>query len=408
MTSELIKQFAPWLYIAVWIIFALRVHSFYLIGAGLFLASFAGFSQNFSFVYRELHQFIQIIMMAVFIIGLIRRHSLNKFNYVFLGVLFFVSNSIMFSAFDEDARAQTINLLVMIVMTNFLYHSIRQNGDLYQLFGLYAKLSILAAVIGVTEYIFTPSARIEATMANPNYYAYFLGIGFCVAYDRYYGAARLIIPLLIIIAIVLSGSRAALAFPVIHLLMFFIQSHVNWRKKILPLMAFSLVASSVFLSGSSRFSSEGLDSSDAERSIFLRLAFEMANDHPLTGIGWGRFPSEFSNYASGVEQVIIESGDVIDVSTHDRRVTHNDFVRILAELGFPAAVGGLLLCFFALRKAYFIGRNNNIHLFSSLAGTLLFSLTHNNLNSVLFWFFLLLPFMLESIHRRQLGNCSDR
>jgi len=116
----------------------------------------------------------------------------------------------------------------------------------------------------------------------------------------------------------------------------------------------------------------------------------MTIDNPLSGVGWGRFISEFSNYSSSVDKIILDNG-VIDASKQDRRVTHNDLLRIMAELGLIAF---FLVLIFLWKTAMLIYKHKGFGfncLFPCWAGMLLFSLSHNNLNTAYSWFFLLLP-----------------
>lgn len=71
-------------------------------------------------------------------------------------------------------------------------------------------------------------------------------------------------------------------------------------------------------------------------------------------MGWvgEDFPAEFKNYTY-ISNNLLFKGVEVDASGQDRRVTHNDLVRILAELGFPAfllAIGFLLYNIFILIK----------------------------------------------------------
>ena len=148
MSSELIKLFAPLLMFVLWISFAFRVRSPILIIAGLFLASYAGCSANFEFIYRELHQAIQAIMLVyVLFYGLYFQH-IFRVNLIF-GILFvFIGISLIFVPFNLDIKMQLINYITMIGSVNFLYITIIQSREnLKYLMRFIVNLAVLLAII---------------------------------------------------------------------------------------------------------------------------------------------------------------------------------------------------------------------------------------------------------------------
>lgn len=396
MIIEFIKLFAPALILGAWVIFALRVKSPSLIGVGLFFASYVGFSQNFSFVYRELHQGIQILLTAVFILYSIRTGRILRVNVIFGVFLFFIGISLIFAPMDEDAKSQLLNYLVAVCVANYLFVSLRTIKDLDKVMRFVAGLSVLLALFGFVEFLFNAAGRAEATFSNPNYYGLFLGVGFCVVFASWRGWRRNFALVLIVLAIFMSESRSAIVFPVLQFL--WIIYREGRFLKFLPIaMTLLLAATFIFYSGSSRYAdTDQKEASDAERIIFAGIALRIANDHPLTGVGWGRFISEFGNYSSSAEQVFIASGGVIDASKQDRRVTHNDFLRILAELGlivFTMAIAFVIYGAKVIVKKRGFGLD---YMPPIWFGLLLFSMGHNNMNGAFFWFFLLLPFYINS------------
>ena len=145
-----------------------------------------------------------------------------------------------------------------------------------------------------------------------------------------------------------------------------------------------------------RFSDvEATSASDAERLILQKIVMRMADDYPLTGVGWGNFPNEFENYSSTAEAIVLVGG-IIDMSNQERRVSHNDFYRILAELGWIALIVSIIWSIYGVRliilkKGFVLNFIPPIWI-----GMMFFSLGHNNMNNVFFWFFIILPFFIES------------
>lgn len=394
MNAEIVKLVGPLLILGYWGLFAMRVKKTSVILVGLFFASYAGFSSNFNFAYRELHQIIQLFLILITVFSFIESLALEKINKTTLSFLFFIGISLFYNQIDIDSNAQLINYISSICVVNFLFSALFKSNDLDLFVRYFAKLSVLLALLGFLEFALTSNTRIEATFSNPNYYGLFLGVGSCFVYVSWHGLKRNIAFLLIIVAIVLCGSRSAIIFPVIQV--FWVAYRSGSLMKIVPIVTgITIIIFLVMNLGLTRFTDTvQTEGSDAERIVFAKIALMMAIEHPFTGVGWGRFISEFGNYSPLAEKVLT-SGRAIDVSGQDRRVTHNDFLRILAELGWLAFILSITYSFYGV---ILLVKNNGFgldYLFPSYLGILLFSLGHNNMNSAFFWFFYLLPFYLN-------------
>lgn len=391
MNSDLLKLVAPMVFVFIWLDFCRKNRSMYLIGATLFFTSIAAFSQNFSFIYREIHQAIQVLIILFTLRVLMRTNKLHRVNLIFLVFFAFIGISLISSGIDDDARGQFINFLVVIGVTNYLYKSISSASRMQLLIEFIGRLAVFSSIIGLIEFLANTSQRIEGTFANPNYYAFFLGIGFCAIFQRISSLRRNLSLALILMAMILSGSRAALAFPIMQFVW-----HVYCLKNLRSLVIYGVLGLFIIValtaSELTRFSDvQASEGSDAERIIFAKIAYKMASDHPLTGVGWGRYISEFGNYSSSAERIFTSSG-VVDAEDQDRRVTHNDYVRILAELGWIAFFASIISLFVGFAK-FLKNKDNEIaYIFPIWLGVVIFSFAHNNLNTALFWFFFLLPF----------------
>jgi len=397
MNQEFIKLIFPSFIFISWVIFSFRFRKKYtIIGSALYLASYVAFSSNFIFVYREFHQFIQLILICFFIYPTILSGRPGWINKILMVFLLFIVISLISSPIDEDAKSQLINFIVCLGVTNYLFSSIKSSSDVEKIFQYMASLAVILSIAGLLEFASDPGRRIETTFSNPNYFGLFLGIGFCAVAVSFNGFKRNLSLILILVMIVASGSRSSIAFPFFYSL-WHIYRQKRYDKQIILLLFFLIMTTSVVYSGMTRFSDkEQTAASDAERLVFAKIAIRMANTHPFTGVGWGRFISEFENYSSFSEQVVT-AGGVIDVSEQTRRVTHNDFLRILAELGWVAFATVIALTIYGVR----LQLTSFTHFFSFLppiwGGMVFFSIGHNNLNNALFWFIFLLPFFL--IHK---------
>lgn len=393
MDTEFIKLFAPVL-IMVWIIWALKykpTHS--IIMVGLYFTSYAAFSQNFSLIYREIHQMIQIGLIILFVLKTIQKMKVPRIN-IFLGIfLLFIIVSLLFNPLDTYAKDDLINYLVIIFVVNYLFSGIITKNDLDITLNLIAIMSFLTATIGIIEFLINPGTRIEVFSSNPNYFALFLGVGFCIIFVNWIGWKRNISLSIIVISVILSGSRGVIFF-IVFQFAWVAYYHHDYRKIILVLPSVFLV-NYIFDIDLRLLDRETTQGSDIERVLYAEMAWHMANEHPLTGVGWGHFRTAFGAYSSHVGPVRTTSGSVVDMSKQNERVTHNDYVRILAELGW---VGFLSTIFFTLYSMKILLNKNGFdldYIISIWLGFIMFSLTHNNMNNAFFWFFILLPFFLH-------------
>lgn len=387
---ENLKFFYPLVLFFYWFVYSFRFEK-KIIFLLFFFTVFAACSSNFSFIYREFFQIFQFLMIFYFIVVLIKLKKLKK-NLIYMFVfLLFIIFSLIGNSLDNDYISQTINFIALFGVLGFLLNQIKSKENLYTILKYIGEISFVLAILGIIEFLLTGTPRVEATFANPNYYALFLGIGFCCLYNFKINLKWLKL-LVILSAIILSGSRSGILFPLIQ---FFWALYFD--KKYLKLIFLIFIGSSILGTLSLR-DKEDTSGSDAERIVFAKMAMEMVKDHPLNGVGWGRFPAEFKNY-SYISNNLLFKGVEINASDHDRRVTHNDLIRILAELGFPAfllAIAFLLYNFFILIK---FKSFNEVFLLPCWFGLILFSLSHNNMNSIFFWFFLYLPLIFLGFYR---------
>lgn len=407
MIPILVKSFGPILIFVLWIVFAMRARSIKLAMAALFFAGFAALSQNFTFFYREIFQVIQIVMIISFLIATIQRRRIFGFNSIFFVLLVFIIGSLFFSKLDSDAKAQLVNILVVIGVVNSLYEACGTTAALDKIMKFVAVLALCETFFGVLEFVTNFGVRVEGTFANANYYALFLGFGFCVVYERNSGIKRILLLSFLLFGIIASGSRAGFIMPVLQIFWYLYRLGKTRLFIIYGMVSVALILG-VVASGLTRVSdAQASEDSDAERIIFAKIALRMASDHPITGVGWGRYVSEFGNYSSGAEEILTASGDV-DVSKQDRRVTHNDLVRIVAELGWIA----LLVTLFCLIRGLVRLPSFKTHRLAYVApiwlGMMLFSLAHNNLNGALFWFFFVMPFYFHKMKAKAAGVVSRK
>lgn len=387
MDDALFKYIAPAVLLLLWGWFAYTRKDPNVRIATLYLTSTAAFGSNWEFIFREMHQAIHLAVAILGTVALGRR--VPRFNLGLLAFLGFIALSLMEPGLADSASA-VVNFVLIALVVNYFYARCWTPDRMGAFLAFWALSATAAALLAVPEYLLLEH-RVEGSFNNPNYFGYFIGIGYVASFYAFKSRWRVVFLTAILLAIVLSGSRAAAAFPVLHTVHYLWTSR-HWGYKLLVAGAAFVFAAFLVMTGTSRFSDEAaLSGSDAERRAIIQVALSMGDDHPLTGVGWGRFPDEFAEYAWASEIVYLDHG-AVDVTREDRRVTHNDFLRILAELGYGAA----LLAAVALASAawrFWRGKTAWPVVFLPLwYGSLAFSMTHNNMNAALFWLIFLVPF----------------
>jgi len=86
----------------------------------------------------------------------------------------------------------------------------------------------------------------------------------------------------------------------------------------------------------------------------------------------------------------------------DMLVTHNDYLRIITELGLIGFIVFISFITFQVKSVFTIlkkyDKKIGYALLSLLIFNLLFSFAHNNMNSLLFWYISMLPFHIRHMY----------
>jgi O-antigen ligase len=393
LNTEIIKLLGPFLGIIIWYKWT---YSFSFNNklklAGLFLTSFVLFASNFVFIYRALHQIIQIFLIILFIVLLNKRNYISKVIFPFFIFTIFILISLINQKIDQNVTTQLINYFIIILVTNFLFIAIKNVSDIKIFMHLLAQLSIFCSITGLIEFFMNPVMRIEAYSSNANYFALFLGIGFCVILSEWKSKYKYIYLFIIFITILISGSRAPLIFILIHIL---IKAYKN-KKLILTLISFFILFILLNFLGLRQLDKDSTEGSNLDRIALIYSGLKMVEEHPISGVGWGRFGNEIVSYSGLIDVLQNSNGETVDLSTQEGKVSHNDFLRIVTELGLPC----LVLVLYWLISIFLTTLKNNSYNLEFLlpiwVGILFFSFTHNNLNNSFFWYIFLLPYQLKN------------
>ena len=141
----------------------------------------------------------------------------------------------------------------------------------------------------------------------------------------------------------------------------------------------------------SRFGTDQAENSDGERTAIMIVSLEIMKQKPINGVGYGQFIEKFADYLPYGHPAITT------LYRRNKIVTHNDYLRIIDELGIPAFL--LLLMF--IGYVYYKGIKNGNVLWYLFSYALIFSAAHNNMNALMFWFLVLLPVHYLSLKNRK-------
>ena len=142
------------------------------------------------------------------------------------------------------------------------------------------------------------------------------------------------------------------------------------------------------------------------RGVLAKISLNVFNEHPINGMGYGQFRKSFSRY---VDEDIRKIGNIeiekalAENTENAEKMTHNDFLTIVAELGLIGLVFVIFLfykLYGELKKLLLHSRNNYFLSIGLIGSSLIFSLFHNNLTSFVFWFILFVPFIMNRNYKK--------
>jgi O-antigen ligase len=306
-----------------------------------------------------------------------------------------------------------------ILLFPIAYTAIRTRRDLVLVFGAIVLGAIIAAAFGVVQ---PPSAelgeRATGTVGDPNELAAFLLVGLALAAGFALGRGRsLLMRCVSIFAVGLSA--AAIFFSLsrgglIALGVLMLAGTVfagKWRG------ALAVMLGLVALSGVLYFTTlaplparERITTANggAGRSDIWKLGLRMVRAHPIQGVGVGNFPVASPDYV--LQPGTFERTDLVFSSAP--KVTHNTYLEVLSETGFPgllllmAAILSCLGC--ALKAARLFGAQGQADmealargLFLGLVGMLTADFFISEMYSKLLWVVLALCPTLLAVARAE-------
>ena len=350
----------------------------------LYVGLFPYISSNFSFnsIYRYINQSMVIILTLLIVLQILTVKDFKiKYN-VFQVSLFILALLSFFKATDIDYYGQGLtNFFSNVVIFTVLSSNVKENID--DILMTYRINGILLGILGIVEYIILKT-RVETTFSNPNYLGLFLSISFITHY--YNNKKNLPVLLIISIAIYFTGSRTTLIFILVPMLVSIYTKIKLYRTKFLfitlIISIFVMRINNIVLSFINYLHIQN-DVSSLQRVAVFETSFQIIKRNPILGIGFNNFIVEHKDY---LQYVSTES--YLQLSRLPMIVTHNDFLKFATELGSLGLFVFISYFIRNIRNTLNVEDKNYREMcFSLLIVFLVFSLTHNNTNTMEFWLF---------------------
>lgn len=313
-----------------------------------------------------------------------QRIKINKFEIFFLYTVIITSVINIKILNIELFSISLFNLVYVLLFSFYALNTIKSSEHMKQILNVFIINSVVLAISGIIEHYLVGKVRPEVTLGNPNYYGLYLYISLICFFYLYKKITWKIVLYILVVGYVcvLTGSNTLYLIFVTQIVFWFF-SYFN-SKKIMVIFGISFVFTIVFymyttislMNVSSGPLQYFVKEDDLTRIYIWNYAWDTFVNNIIQGVGYGnlRVPYGVMEY-----------------------VTHNDYLRLLGEVGVFGF--GILLIYFSSQYIKLIQYDRRTMFFmgSFLIAVLVFSLTHNNLNSILFWFFVSLPFYTNRI-----------
>ena len=362
----------------------------------VFATNYTNYGLDFD-IFRYLHRGVGVLVAIALVIYIYRgRVNVFKEQTVIILTLFlltlllsFIGNDIYMAYYIHYVR----NFVFVASIVAYLYFVLDSNDKLEELFKLIVAITILLAVFIVVEVLQIGWGRSWLFYSNPNYLGYALLPGLVLVIFSKQNYKQLIVPL-IIFSIFATGSRAA-ELSAVFIVLLFVFFNIKQLNK-----AYLAVSLLIVISTSILFFDKIVTNQDfnGTRGVLAKISLNVFNERPINGMGYGQFRKSFGRY---IDEDIRKIGNIeIEkaLAENAEKMTHNDFLTIVAELGLIGLVFVIFLfykLYGELNKLLLHSRNNYFLSIGLIGGSLIFSLFHNNLTSFVFWFILFAPFIMN-------------
>jgi len=406
----MINDFIPMIVLGYFLLFLKSNHLNNFL-TGLIFISYLVFATNYTNyglefdIYRYLHRSIGILV-AIALVVHIYRYKVNIFKERVVAILTLFFMAMLLSFLGNDIYLEYYihyvrNFVFVASIVAYLYFVLDSNDKLEELFKLIVAITILLAVFIVVEVLQIGWGRSWLFYSNPNYLGYALLPGLVLVIFSKQNYKQLIVPL-IIFSIFATGSRAA-ELSVVFIVLLFIFFNIKQLNKSYLAVSLLIVISTLILFFDKIVTNQDFNGT---RGVLAKISLNVFNEHPINGMGYGQFRKSFSRY---VDEDIRKIGNIeiekalAENTENAEKMTHNDFLTIVAELGLIGLVFVIFLfykLYGELKKLLLHSRNNYFLSIGLIGSSLIFSLFHNNLTSFVFWFILFVPFIMNRNYKK--------
>ena len=398
----MINDFIPILVIGYFLFFLRSSHANNIL-TGLIFISYLVFATNYTNygldfdIFRYLHRGIGVLVviaLAVYIyrgkVNVFKEQAVIILALFFLTLLLsFIGNDIYMAYYIHYVR----NFIFIALIVMYLYLILDTDEKVQELFQLIIAITVVLSLFVVVEVLQIGWGRAWLFYSNPNYLGYALLPGLVLAIFFKQKYKQLVVPL-IIFSIFATGSRAA-ELSVVFIVLLFIFFNIKQLNKAYLAVSLLVVISILMLFFDKIVTNQDFNGT---RGVLAKITLNVFNEHPINGMGYGQFRKSFSRY---VDEDIRKIGNIeIEkaLAENAEKMTHNDFLTIVAELGLIGLVFVTFLfykLYSELKKLLLHSRNDYFLSIGLMGSSLIFSLFHNNLTSFVFWFILFVPFIMN-------------
>jgi putative inorganic carbon (HCO3(-)) transporter len=252
--------------------------------------------------------------------------------------------SLMLSGDVESGLSKTLRYLLFGAFTFLFVQLVRSRAELLTILRVLVVSSTLAALYGTVNFVTGHVERVSGPIGEANDFAYVLasvlpfGV-YLTLRDRRLRVLWALCSAVIVLALFGTLSRGAL----VGVAAVVLWAVATRRTRIGGVVAGTIVVAGTLLlaftlwrpliderlAAKSVVAQANVDS----REAYWSAAARMAADHPILGVGPGRFGEEASNYVLN---------DPINI---DKPVVHNSYLEVLAEGGVPTLIAFIALIF---------------------------------------------------------------
>lgn len=393
--------------------------SFFDIGI-LILISFASVAGNFQwkrlYWLAEMPVFIFVLLLSILGVvmlifkrpGKIRWGVVDCLLIFYFLYLFFHSVTTYFPSLPSDRIWIIIATFLFYCLLRF-FHTSAISCSLLHIFNRIVYLAAFHAIVGIFQCLelllgYDKSQKIAGLFSNPGLYGCFMAVGACLCLsiilntgDRLNKYINQFMFLLIIVGLVLSGSRTAWIAAFIPCTLIILDHFFEWKQllrnaliPILLLLITFLVVLYLYKMNTTSISG---------RMLIWKIGWIMFKDQPVFGMGYGSFYTEYGNYQADYFLAGARPEEEIQIASMNY-YTFSEPLNLLIEEGIIGTILFVLLigyCIFgALKSNVNSYKNVRVSVLSIMAVLMIFGLFSYPFQDLFFNLFFILSIAIIS------------